>query len=148
MASENEEEQYKSFRENMRKRGMDEKRIEEKIRGVKASRKYLMSQGINIPDETTENEEQNEEQEERQQDIINDKHTSRILKNSIFKLASLPMKQENNKRDVFEGRLKDDEFLNKYVENKINTYCLITNPNLKAVLTYAYHYEKVYNSNV
>lgn len=73
-------------------------------------------------------------------------NTNKILKNTIFKLSSLPMTSTNNKREVFEKALEEDDVLNKYIENQLNTYLRFQNEHVNALIHYSYHYANVKNS--
>lgn len=64
------------------------------------------------------------------------------LKNYIFLAGSCTV--EKQKRNILENKLKNDKFLNKYVEKNIitPTASFFMNDHLRAGLLYAYHISK------
>lgn len=70
------------------------------------------------------------------------------LKDVTFKIASLPMTAENNKREILHNKICEDKILNKYVDHLpfmkiVNGF----NKHIIAGLVYSSHFYDVYTMN-
>lgn len=69
------------------------------------------------------------------------------IKTNTYKILSLPIKVE--KRGILEKRLKDDEYVDKYLQHRIKSSCVkYLNSDIKFALTYIYHYNEARNTQI
>jgi len=80
-----------------------------------------------------------ETEREHTDESIDKPEKTNAFKDIVFHLASLPINEV--KRKPLNESLKNDQFLNKYVDRHLSQV-LLANQHINALVLYSYHYSK------
>ena len=80
-----------------------------------------------------------EAEREHTDESIDKPEKTNAFKDIVFHLASLPINEV--KRKPLNESLKNDQFLNKYVDRHLSKV-LLANQHINALVLYSYHYSK------